>query len=209
MSSGSLNLLPTAMMSRKRIPGIEEMVHGASKAFITAWARRCSACEVVVRFLNKQVSPTQILVLPAVSLPGGNGKCGRPDSGDFPSSRSGPTGGGTCLIESSFLSNPELISSGVPFDSRMDFSYSLLDRAGLRRSLSLARRGPISRRAFSALESVTVKPSLDSNHPRSSRSYLAWRNGLESRYVNRLDWHVPLLDRRQTLGMLGMMKEMT
>jgi hypothetical protein len=44
------------------------------KGFMTASVRRSTACGVVVNFLDEQVSPTRILVLPAVPLPGGNGE---------------------------------------------------------------------------------------------------------------------------------------
>jgi hypothetical protein len=42
---------------------------------------------VVDDLSDEQVSPTQILVLPAVPLPGGDGDHGRPDSSDDTSFR--------------------------------------------------------------------------------------------------------------------------
>ena len=47
---------------------------------------------------DEQVSPTQILVLPAVPLPGGYGNHGRPDSNDSCRIDKGPSGGGTCFF---------------------------------------------------------------------------------------------------------------
>ena len=59
---------------RKPLGWIDETVQVEPKAILTACVRRSSACGVVVNFLDEQVSPTQILVLPAVPLPGKNGE---------------------------------------------------------------------------------------------------------------------------------------
>jgi hypothetical protein len=62
---------------------------------------------------DEQVSPTQILVLPAVPLPGGYGNHGRPDSNDSCRIDKGPSGGGTCFFSSVDVAWRSLLSGDI------------------------------------------------------------------------------------------------
>ena len=77
-SFGSAQMDPVEFGARKREGTIDEIAVRASNAFLTALARHRQRAGDVFDLSDEQVSPTQILVLPAVPLPGGYGDRGRP-----------------------------------------------------------------------------------------------------------------------------------
>jgi hypothetical protein len=68
---------------------------------------RCAG--VVADFSDEQVSPTQIMVLPAVPLPGGYGDRGRLVLDDTCRSGTGTSGGGTCFLPQSTAAQPAFL----------------------------------------------------------------------------------------------------